>query len=96
MTFEEKYLNGLCAFSDVDVYVQQWHEQEDISATLPAFLGLTDQEYAAYVRSGTKLQNILNAQRRPQRFRIYQLALDDGKTCPFAFGGIKALQKAGY
>ena len=48
MTFEEKYLNGLCAFSDVDVYVQQWHEQEDISATLPAFLGLTDQEYAAY------------------------------------------------
>ncbi len=96
MTFKEKYLNGLCAFSDIDVYVQQWHEQEDSTATLSDFLGLTDQEYAAYVHSGAKLQNILDAQRRSQRFRIYQLALDDGKTCPFAFGGIKALQKAGY
>lgn len=96
MTFKEKYLNGLCEFHEIDACVSHWHEHSVGKECLSSFLGLTEPEYAAYLRSNTELQRLLNDQRRPQKFRVYQLALEDDKTCPFAFSGISALHKAGY
>lgn len=41
-------------------------------------------------------QELLDSQRKMQRFRVYQLDLEHGKTRAFAFGGIDALHKAGF
>ena len=38
----------------------------------------------------------MEAQRRRQRYRVYQLILSGAKTIPFAFRGIDHLHKAGY
>ena len=38
----------------------------------------------------------MDSQRKTQRFRVYQLDLEHGKTRAFAFGGIDALHKAGF
>ncbi|MDR1205190.1 MAG: DNA primase [Peptococcaceae bacterium] len=46
---------------------------------------------------GGDIEALLPAQRKRQRFRVYQLEFTDGNpTKPFAFAGVKALRKAGY
>ena len=62
------------------------------------YLGLTEQEYDAYLQTapGVSFQELLDSQRKTQRFRVYQLELEHGDTRTFAFGGIDALQKAGF
>ena len=60
-------------------------------------LGLTAEEYAVFCHDGERaLEEMLDAQKRDCRFRIYQLALETGETVPFAFKGILDLYKAGY
>ncbi len=62
------------------------------------YLGLTEQEYDAYLQTapGVSFQELLDSQRKTQRFRVYQLDLEHGETRAFAFGGIDALHKAGF
>ncbi len=47
-------------------------------------------------KPGEETEEIPPEQRCDQRYRIYQLDVCMGKIIPFAFGGIKLLQKAGF
>jgi len=98
MSFKEKYLLGLCDFENIFDYIELWHKRPDDGVGLARFLGLTDSEYATLCsKSDAVLETILKAQRRGQRFRIYQLDFDkENPTIPFAFRGIDDLHAAGH
>ena len=98
MNFKEQYLSGLCGIDHIDACIEQWHQLPEDGVRLTDYLGLTQQEYDVFLQTdlSTTFQQILDGQRRHQRFRIYQLDFEDGKTKPFAFSGIDALHKAGY
>ena len=97
MNYKQRYLFGLCDFQQLDSCVEEWHKALENGVSLAAHLGLTDEEYAVFMSQGSQaLTEILDRQRRRQRFRIYQLDFSDGKTKDFAYLGIEALHKAGY
>lgn len=98
MNFKEQYLSGLCGIDHIDAYIKQWHQLPEDGVGLIDYLGLTQQEYDVFLQTdlSTTFQQLLDSQRRHQRFRIYQLDFEDGKPRPFAFAGIDALHKAGY
>ena len=98
MTFKEQYLNGLCGLEMLEACTEKWHAMKVDSISLREYLGLTEQEYDAYLQTdpGVSFQELLDSQRKTQRFRVYQLDLEHGETRAFAFGGIDALHKAGF
>ena len=98
MTFKEQYLNGLCGLEMLEACTEEWHAMKVDSISLREYLGLTEQEYDAYLRTapGVSFRELLDSQRKTQRFRVYQLDLEHGETRAFAFGGIDALHKAGF
>ena len=98
MTFKEQYLNGLCGLEMLETCTEKWHAMKVDSISLRDYLGLTEQEYDAYLQTdpGVSFQELLDSQRKTQRFRVYQLELEHGETRAFAFGGIDALHKAGF
>ena len=98
MTFKEQYLNGLCGLEMLETCTEKWHAMKVDSISLRDYLGLTEQEYDAYLQTdpGVSFRELLDSQRKTQRFRVYQLDLEHGETRAFAFGGIDALQKAGF
>lgn len=99
MSFKELYLRGLCRLDYIDDCIEIWHTRPEDGVSLADYLGLTEQEYAAFCLQddqGAAFERLLDSQRRHQRFRIYQLDLADGHTRPYAFAGIDALHKAGY
>ena len=96
LNFKERYLAGECGIEGIEVCVDRWHELVDGRPSLPAHLGLTDEEMTAFIQGPEELEKLLRPQRREQGFRIYQLDLGNGRTKPFAYSGIKALHKAGY
>jgi len=97
MNFRDQFLSGKCGVEATYYYVEKWHTEENCQS-LPDFLGLTEQEYGVYVREGqSALEKLLLAQRKQQKFRIYQLEFgNDIQPKPFAFMSIEALYKAGY
>ena len=98
MTFKEQYLNGLCGLEMLEACTEKWHAMKVDSISLRDYLGLTEQEYDAYLQTtpGVSFRELLDSQRKTQRFRVYQLDLEHGETRAFAFGGIDALHKAGF
>ena len=98
MTFKEQYLNGLCGLEMLETCTKKWHAMKVDSISLRDYLGLTEQEYDAYLQTdpGVSFQELLDSQRKTQRFRVYQLDLEHGETRAFAFGGIDALHKTGF
>ena len=94
--FRQRFMYGLCDFEVIDDDIAQWHESTECACELHEYLGLTEEEYSLFVRSSDELENRLLSQRQEQRFRIYQLEVCLYKVIPFAFGGIKELQKAGH
>lgn len=98
MNFKEQYLWGLCTLEQIDAFVEHWHQLPADGTGLTDYLGLTQQEYLSFLQEDVTmpLQKLLDAQRRCQEYRVYQLDFENGKTIPFAFSGISALQKAGF
>lgn len=98
MTFKEKYLSGECDLDYMDQCVEQWHEQPNDGVELFEYLGLTHEEYSAYLQVDVSknFEALMEAQRRRQRYRVYQLKITEAKVIPFAFKGMDALVKAGY
>ena len=98
MNFKERYLSGLCEFDCIDNEVESWHKGSENGIGLVEHLGMTEQEYGVWLRDGDEaVKRLLDAQRRRQHFRIYQLDFKDGiEPKPFAFLGIEGLHKAGY
>lgn len=99
MNFKEQYLSGLCDIGHIDDCVEAWHSAPENGVGLVEYLGLTEQEYAEWLKNGDDetLAKLLDPQRRCQHFRIYQLEFKDGiEPKAFAFLGIEGLHQAGY
>lgn len=97
MNFKGQFLTGCCGISHIRDCVCTWATGNGHGTSLPEFLGLNAQEFAAYREEGEKeLEGLLISQRKSQHFRIYQLDLSTGQVIPFAFKGIQALQAAEY
>ena len=97
MNYKQRYLFGLCDAGQLDSCIEAWHQAPEDGVTLAAHLGLSEEEYTVFTVQGAQvLEELLNRQRRRQRFRIYQLDFSDGKPKKFAYMGIKGLHKAGY
>jgi hypothetical protein len=96
LNFKERFISGLCGIDAIDDYIDKWHNGAGSGQPLHEYLGLTEREYEILLQTG-EIESLLLAQRKMQRFRIYQLELMDGaQVKPFAFSGIKELHKAGY
>ena len=98
MNFKERFISGLCDMNELDEAVEKWHTSPEIKEPLYDYLGLTDDEVNAWLKSGSEetLKNMLLEQQKRQRFRIYQLDIANGKTISFAFRGINDMRNAGY
>lgn len=98
MDFKEAYLHGLCKIEHIESCIEQWHQLPNDDIGIADYLGLTEREYNVFLQTDLtcSFRELLDGQRRNQRFRIYQLDLEEGKTIPFAFAGIDALHNAGY
>ena len=97
MNFRTRFVCGFCSFDAISEEIAAWHERNTGSSTLREHLGLSEQEYARFLRDGdAALEQYLLSLRAQQCFRIYQPDVSEGKAADFAFGGIRALQKAGY
>ena len=59
-TFLDLVLAGDARQDDIDDFVDQWHDG-DLSCSLAAFLGMSDDEYALWVEKPSSLHLILQA-----------------------------------
>lgn len=94
MTFKERYLEGLCDISDFELEIEKWHRLTKVSSQqLHEYLGFTADEFAVYKRTGD-IKPLLEAQRKQQPFKIYQLELtEDDEVVSFAFADIAVMRK---
>ena len=65
MTFKEQYLNGLCGLEMLEACTEKWHAMKVDSISLRDYLGLTEQEYDAYLQTapGVSFRELLDSQR---------------------------------
>lgn len=96
MNFRQRLMYGLCEFDAIDDEIEEWHECTECDCELHEYLGLSEEEYASFLRDSSEFEHRLLSQRQEQQFRIYQLEISLYETIPFAFDGMKALQKAGH
>ena len=62
-TFKERYLEGEIEFEEIDDYVDEWNNSDDIR-TLAQFLGLNEEEEDVWIDEGDDaLYELLEQQR---------------------------------
>lgn len=98
MTFKERYLWGQCPFDAIHKHLERANAPNSEIGNVRDYLGLSEREMEVFCSEGdSTLKKLLNIQRRPQRFRIYQLDFDaNTQVVPFAFKGYSDMQKAGF
>ena len=98
MNFKEQYLLGLCDIDHIEACIERWHQLPEDGVSIIDYLGLTTEEYDVFLQTDLShsFRELLDSQRCHQRYRIYQLDFESGKTIPYAFAGVSALRKAGY
>jgi hypothetical protein len=62
-TYADQVMSGSALLSDIDDYVETWHESTEDLGPLPAFLGLTDAEYSLWVEQPSALRFIFAGRR---------------------------------
>lgn len=63
MTFKERYLQGEIPFEEIDEYIIQWNESDDLR-TLREYLGLSTEEETVWVEeSDEALKALLDSQK---------------------------------
>lgn len=91
--FKQRFVYSLCHFDAIDDEVESWHENTECECELHEHLGLTSEEYSLLLSDPAELERRLLSKRQEQKFRIYQLDISLLKVIPFAFGGLKDMQK---
>lgn len=97
MNFKRRFIYGLCEFETIHDEIKAWHNAKAQNESPEEYLGFTSEEFESYMKKDEEsfIHYLLSFQKQ-QKFRIYQLDFSDGKTKPFAFEGLQALQKAGF
>ncbi len=62
-TFLDQHMAAICGQEEIDVFEEQWHQSES-TASLAAYLGFTEDEYAQIAQHPALLKDILNARKR--------------------------------
>ena len=62
MTFVEQCLEGLVDASDIDDFIDQWHEGGS-GCSIEQYLGFTPEEYACWVEEPWSLRSILHSRK---------------------------------
>ena len=98
MNFKQQYLHGRCEIGEINGFIEAWHNASEDGVKLPEYLGLTDEEYAVFMRNdpADAFEKLLDGQRRLQLFRLYQIDLETGSTVPYAFLSAEKLHALGY
>ena len=68
-SFIQKCLRGEVLYTDIDDFVQQWHENET-GMKLHEFLGMTEREYYAWVEDDSVLKLIISFRKSGQIFNL--------------------------
>ncbi|MBR0312583.1 MAG: DNA primase [Oscillospiraceae bacterium] len=98
MNFKQQYLHGHCKIEQIDSFIEKWRNAHEEGVSLREYLGLTDEEYAVFLRNdpADAFEKLLDSQRHLQRFRLYQIDLETDSTVPYAFLSAEKLHKLGY
>jgi hypothetical protein len=59
---------GLVEDEEIDDYVEMWHESADDLGPIYSFLGMTEEEYAAWALDPDVLPHIITAHKRRKSF----------------------------
>ena len=96
--FKQQYLHGHCKIGQIDSFIEKWHNAHEEGVSLREYLGLTDEEYAAFLHNdpADAFEKLLDGQRHLQRFRLYQIDLETDSTVPYAFLSAEKLHELGY
>lgn len=71
--FKELYISGEAVFDSIVDHIGEWCDDENIDVDLHTYLGLSEEEYKAWVeKDDTALNSILNNQRLLERIRKWQ------------------------
>ncbi|MEU8498416.1 hypothetical protein ACFVZ8_01185 [Streptomyces sp. NPDC059558] len=62
-TYADKVMSGEALFSDIDDFVESWHDSIEDLGPLPEFLGLTEEEYSLWVEQPDSLRFIFAGRR---------------------------------
>lgn len=66
-SFIQKCLRGEALYSDIDDYVQEWHENET-GIDMHEFLGMTENEYYSWVENADVLKWIIYSHKNNKAF----------------------------
>lgn len=67
VSFVDAYLAGKASLDDVDDWVSRWHIDDSIDADLHVYLGMTWDEYRAWVQDPHALDAIIERRHTNQR-----------------------------
>jgi hypothetical protein len=70
-TFMDQVLAGEALIDEIDDYVDAWHDDETTTASLAAYLGMTQPEYDLWAEKPASLRFIVAA--REEDVPLYQL-----------------------
>lgn len=57
-TFVELWRRGVVEYEDIDHFVEMWHSNSEIKGFLPDLLGMSDEQYAAWVEDPETLIDV--------------------------------------
>jgi hypothetical protein len=57
--FKEQYINGKIDITKIDEHVEEWHQKKP-QISLQEYLGLDDEEFAAFLLGESKLKKLLD------------------------------------
>ena len=52
MNFKEQYISGACGIDYLDECIEGWHADLENTQSLHAYLGLSEKEYAVFLKGG--------------------------------------------
>jgi 8-oxo-dGTP diphosphatase len=64
----------------IDDYIEKWHNCADIYVPLSEFLGMSEQEYAGYVKGSTCLKDIVHNRRLLRERYVVGLLFDNNRN----------------
>lgn len=79
-TFVEKCLMGKAGMEDIELYVEKWHKSES-DLTLPAYLGMSNKEYALWVEKPEILQYIFFSRKHEKSIKK---VIEEQNELPYA------------
>jgi len=70
MNYMEMLIEGLVTESEIDDYIDKWHEDERIKCSLNEYLGMSWDEYSLWATKPSSLSSIVFARNKLIKFKL--------------------------